>query len=284
MSRRAILIISLVVAVLALGGLVLHQKSRAPKFLTAPLPGTVYMEDMTWVELREAIRTGYTTVIVPTGGTEQNGPHGVLGKHNFIVRQAAGEIAAKLGKTVVAPVIKYVPEGDIDSREGHMAFPGTLSVPEEVFAAVLEATARSLKAHGFKLIAFIGDSGGNQAAQRHVADKLTQDWLADGVRVVHVERYYDAEQNGGMAYLLRQGESRESIGRHMGIRDTSELMAVYPEGVRMDRLEQAVGSYHEPTGVDGDPTRATAARGRKLLDLKVAAAVEDIAKVRKDMQ
>lgn len=284
MTRQNILIACVVVAALALAGLMLHQQSRAPKFLSAPLPGTVYMADMTWVEVREAMRAGYTTVIVPTGGTEQNGPHGVLGKHNFIVRQTAGEIAAKLGKTVVAPVMAYVPEGDIDTKEGHMAFPGTLSLPEDVFAAVLEATARSLKAHGFKLIVFIGDSAGNQAAQSAVAEKLTESWQQDGVRVLQVERYYDPEKNGGMAYLLGDGESRETIGYHMGIRDTSELMAAYPEGVRTDRLEQMQSRYSEATGANGIPSRATPARGRKLLDLKVAAAVEDIAAARKEMQ
>ncbi len=73
-------------------------------------------------------------------------------------------IARRLGKTLVAPVIAYVPEGNIDPPEGHMTSPGTISLPEPVFAAVLEATARSFIATGFKTILFIGDSGGNQAA------------------------------------------------------------------------------------------------------------------------
>src|SRR5713226_5040479 len=102
--------------------------------LTAPLPDTVEIADMTWVEVRSAIARGYTTVIVPSGGIEQNGPHMVLGKHDYIVGWAAAEIAKELGQTLVAPVIPYVPEGDYDPPTGHMRFAGTMGVPEDVYA------------------------------------------------------------------------------------------------------------------------------------------------------
>ncbi len=245
-----------------------------PRPLTAPLPATVYLEDMTWVEVREALAHGMTTAIVPTGGTEQNGPHMVLGKHNYIVRRAAGAIAEQLGDALVAPVVAYVPEGDTEPPSGHMAYPGTLSVPEPVFAAVLEHTARSLRAHGFTTIAFVGDSGGNQATQADVAARLTAEWAGSGVTVLHVGDYYAA--NGQIAWLRAQGESDAAIGRHAGIRDSSELMAVYPAGIRADRLERDGGRAIEPTGVSGDPRRASAERGEALLALKVEAAVRQI--------
>ena len=123
--------------------------------LTAPPTEEVHLEALTWVEARELIAGGKTVALVPTGGLEQNGPHLVLGKHNYIVRHTAGLIARDLGKALVAPVVAYVPEGEIEPPSGHMAFAGTLSVPEEVFAAVLEHTARSLRAHGFTLICFL---------------------------------------------------------------------------------------------------------------------------------
>ena len=88
---------------------------------------SVWIEELTWVEVRDAIRAGKTTLIFPTGGTEQNGPHMVLGKHNYIVKHNAGEIAKRLGNALVAPVLGYVPEGRIDPPEGHMRFPGTIS-------------------------------------------------------------------------------------------------------------------------------------------------------------
>ena len=245
-----------------------------PQPLTAPLPPTVFLEEMTWVEVREALARGKTTVIVPTGGVEQNGPHMVLGKHNYIVRRAAGAIAERLGDALVAPVMAYVPEGEIDPPSGHMAYAGTLSIPEPVFAAVLEHTARSLRAHGFTTIAFVGDSAGNQEAQAGVAAALSETWAGEGVTVLHVGDYYAA--NGQMAWLKAEGESEATIGHHAGIRDTSELMATYPGGIRPERLQRDGGRASEATGVSGDPRRASAERGEALLTLKIEAAVRQI--------
>src|ERR1700730_18163294 len=116
----------------------------ASRPLTAPLPDTVEIADMTWVEVRSAIARGYTTVIVPSGGIEQNGPHMILGKHDYIVRANAERIARELGHALVAPVISFVPEGDYDPPSGHLRFPGTIGVSDPAFAAVLGATARGL--------------------------------------------------------------------------------------------------------------------------------------------
>ena len=124
--------------------------------ISAPLSDKVHLEELTWVEVRDLVAQGKTIAIVPTGGTEQNGPHVVLGKHNYIVRFTAGKIAEELGNALVAPVISYVPEGRIEPPEGHMAFPGTISISEDLFEAVLESAARSLRAHGFKVICFVG--------------------------------------------------------------------------------------------------------------------------------
>ena len=66
---------------------------------------SVFVEDLTWTELRDEIRAGRTTVIVPVGGTEQSGPHIALGKHNARARALAARIAAALGNALVAPVI-----------------------------------------------------------------------------------------------------------------------------------------------------------------------------------
>jgi len=242
--------------------------------LDAPPPATVFLRDMTWVELRARIRAGAETVIVPTGGVEQNGPHMVLGKHGYIVTETARRIAVALGDAVVAPTIDTVPEGDVGRREGHMAFPGTISLPEPVFAALLENVAASLKAAGFRAILFLGDSGGNQVAQSEVAARLDGLWKTEGVRVIALTGYYDA--SCPVEWLKAQGFTEAEIGRHAGIRDTSELMAVHPEGIRPDRLAPGGGSYDEPTGADGDPSKATAETGERLLSLKVEAALSQI--------
>ena len=261
--------LALSLAVVLLGLAVWSSRS-----LTTAPPDTVHLEELTWVEVRESIRRGKTVAIVPTAGLEQNGPHMVLGKHGYVVRHTAERIAKALGNALVAPVLNYVPEGPVDPPEGHMRFAGTISLPEPVFAAVLDAAARSLRAHGFTLICFLGDSGGNQATQAEVAERLNAEWAGSGAAVLHVGDYYAA--NGQVDWLLAEGETREAIGSHAGIRDTSELMAAFPEGVRADMAARNGGRYLERTGVNGDPTRASAAIGRRMLELKVAAAFAQI--------
>lgn len=238
------------------------------------LPEQVYMEDMTWMEMRQALTTGFDTVLIPTGGTEQNGAHMVLGKHNFIVKYTAGKIAQQLGKTLVAPVIAYVPEGNITPPSGHMRFTGTLSVPETVFAQTLEATAASLKQHGFKVIAFLGDSGGNQAMQKQVADKLNRLWQSQGVKILQIDSYYDINQQ--LNYLSSQGFSALEIGQHAGIRDTSELMAIYPQGIRPPQLQDNSHADFVKLGSDGDTSKASSLLGMSLIELKIKAAVAQI--------
>lgn len=223
---------------------------------------------MTWVEVRDAVAAGKTTIIIPTGGTEQNGAHMITGKHNFIVAETARRIATKLGDALVAPVMAYVPEGDIAQREGHMAYPGSISVPPDTYARVLEAAAASFAIHGFKLVVFLGDSGPNQAPQLAVASMLSAQWAKDGVRVISAANYYAAPS--AVEFLKSEGETDAAIGSHASIRDTSELMAVFPAGVKLDKAAA------DKDGVVGDPSRATAARGEKLLAFKIDAAVKEI--------
>ena len=153
-------------------------------------PDTVFLDELTWTEVRDRIANGATTVIVGSAGTEQNGPHMVLGKHKFIIGNAAERIARRLGNALVAPIITYVPEGGIDPPTGHMRFAGSITLPNEYFKKICEYAARSLKAHGFTDIVFIGDSGGNRMGLREVAQGLNEKWRAGGARVHFFSDYY----------------------------------------------------------------------------------------------
>ncbi|MDX1402559.1 MAG: creatininase family protein, partial [Kiloniellales bacterium] len=102
----------------------------------------------------------------------------------------------------------------------------------------------------------------------------TADWVREGIKVLHLGDYYSA--NGQIEALIAEGETELSIGSHAGIRDSSELMAVYPKGVRVDAVAEEGGDYGEETGVIGDPTKASATRGEKLLTLKVRAALAQL--------
>ena len=202
--------------------------------MPAGTPDTVFLEELTSFEVRDLIKSGKTTIIFPTGGTEQNGPHMVLGKHNFIVRFTAGQIARRLGNALVAPVLAYVPEGNVDPPSGHMLFPGTITLPPEYFMKVTEYAARSFRQHGFKNIVLIGDSGPNQAGLKNVAEALSKEWSKTEVRVHYIAEYYD--DGPFQAWLKSQSESSDSIGTHGGISDTSQLLVLYPDGVRADKL------------------------------------------------
>jgi len=234
-------------------------------------PASVFIEDLTWIEVREAIDNGKTTIIVPTGGTEQNGPHMVLGKHNYLVEYKSGEIAKRLGDALVAPVLSYVPEGEINPPSGHMRFAGTISLPQEIFASVLEYTARSFRQHGFLDIVFIGDSGGNQVGQQLVSSALNEEWAATNVRVHHISAYYPGR---GDDWVISQGISAEAVGGHAGTHDTSSLMYLNPSMLRFDKMD--IGVQDDGQGHTGDPAQSTALFGKQILAMQISDAIDQI--------
>ena len=230
---------------------------------------TVFLDELSWTELRDEVRAGKTTVIVPVGGTEQSGPHIVLGKHNVRVRALAARIAAGLGNALVAPVIAYVPEGRIEPPAGHMRFAGTISIPEGAFDAVLEGAARSLRRAGFRDIVLIGDHGGYQQNLVKVAAALDREWAATPVRVHAIEEYFRVADRDFAQALRRQGFSDAEIGTHAGAADTSLALAIDEQLVRAARLHDG-SAFGVAEGVHGDPRRASAAAGRIGVDLIVA--------------
>lgn len=234
---------------------------------------TVFLDELTWTEVRDAVAAGRTTVIVPVGGTEQSGPHMALGKHNVRAHVLAGRIAGRLGNALVAPVVAYVPEGDVAGTAGHIRFAGTISVAPEAFRGVLEGAARSLRRAGFRDVVLIGDHGGYQSDLAAVAAKLNREWASTPVRVHHVAEYYRAATEPFAAALRQRGLSEAQIGSHAGSADTALMLAVDPRLVRADRLAQPPAAAE---GTYGDPRPATAALGQIGVDLIVAASVNAI--------
>ena len=242
----------------------------------AQAPKSVYLEDLTWTEVRDATTAGKTTIIVPIGGTEQSGPHMALGKHNVRVKVLAGKIAAALGNALVAPVVAYVPEGPTWPPAGHMRFPGTISIPEKTFVELLESAGRGFQVHGFKDIVFIGDHGGYQKAMKQAADSLNRDWAKTSVRAHAIDEYYRAADVEFAKVLKDKGYSSAEIGTHAGVADTSLTLAIDPELVRIDRMKSATPAKSD--GVYGDPRRSSAELGKQAVDLIV---VRTVAAIRK---
>ncbi len=258
--------------------------SLALALLVASVPGaagqtpdTVFLEELTWTEVRDAIRGGKTTIILPTGGTEQNGPHMALGKHNARVKILSERIARALGTALVAPVVAYVPEGGIAPPTGHMRFAGTITTPEDAFEKVLESAARSFRVHGFRNIVFLGDHGSTQAGQKAVAVRLNREWAAGPARVHAVEEYYRLSESETRQMLRARGYPDEELGRHAGLADTSLMLATDTRLVRAERLAQS-GAARDKDGVDGDPSRASADLGRPAVEMIVTRTAEAIRK------
>jgi len=236
---------------------------------------SVFLDDLTWTELRDDILAGKTTIIVPIGGTEQSGPHLALGKHNVRVKALAQKIAITLGNALVAPVIAYVPEGNVQPPTSHMRFPGTITVPDTTFERLLESAGRSFKLHGFRDIVLIGDHGSYQKSLTAVAQRLNREWAATPARAHAILEYYQASTTPYSQALRGRGVRDDEIGAHAGLADTSLAWAIDPALVRRDKLAAgAAGGAAE--GVTGDPRRSSAELGQLGVDAIVAATVEAI--------
>jgi creatinine amidohydrolase/Fe(II)-dependent formamide hydrolase-like protein len=254
-----------------------QRPADAPATMTAAKPpDTVLIEELTWAEVRDLVAAGTTNVIIGTAGTEQKGPHMVDGEHKFIMQYAADKIARGMGKTLVAPVITYVPEGGWDPPTGHMRYPGTITLPEDRFIELLVMAGRSLKASGFKNIYFLGESGGNRTGMRTAATRLNELW--HGAATAHwVDDYYTkshADQNTWITANIKI--PADQIGGHANLLDTSELLFVAPKHIRRDRL---TGNDYPNNGVSGDPAKSSPDIGKVFVQIKIDNALAQIKKM-----
>jgi creatinine amidohydrolase len=238
---------------------------------------SVFLEDLTWTELKAQIIAGKTTILIPIGGTEQSGPYMALGKHNARAKLLSEKIARNLGNALVAPVVAYVPEGGITPPTAHMRFPGTITVSDDVFEKMLASAARSFKLHGFRDVVFLGDHGGYQADLKVVADSLNREWASTSARAHALPEYYQTTQTDYVQFLKSKGYSNDEIGKHAGLSDTSLMLALDPQMVRLGQLPSAT----KPTagqGVLGDPRRSSAELGQPGIDAVVIKTVAAIKK------
>ena len=229
-----------------------------------PIPAhdSVWMAELTWMEVRDAIAAGRTTAIVPTGGMEDNGPFLATAKHDVIVAAACTRIAQQLGNALCAPVLSLVPQGNPASPTGHMRYPGTLSLREDTFVQVLLDIGESLHQHGFELIVFIGDSGGNQAGLEAAADQLNTRWSEPAA--LHVPEFYDYDELTDFLENELGIVEPQDDGLHDDYLVTTMMMAVDPHTVRhRERLGTGLASINGLSIEDAD---AAAAVGRRLLD------------------
>ena len=216
-----------------------------------------------------------TTVIVPIGGTEQNGPHIALGKHNVRVQALSKKIALTLGDALVAPVLAYVPEGRLQPPTAHMRFPGRPPCRAKRLRRSLSTRrgASSFTAFG---TSFSGRPRGLPGERKAVADRLNREWAATPVRVQAVRNTIGSPRPNTCRRSSTGAIGTRKSARTPGSPIRRSLLAVDPRQVRMDRLRS--GASPGAPMAYGDPRRSSAELGQLGVDAVVARTVEAIRK------
>lgn len=232
---------------------------------------TVRMEEMTWMEIRDAIRAGKTTAILGAGGLEQRGPYVNISNHNNSIRVETELIARRLGNALVAPSVGIGPGNP--AAPGN---PGSFSLRRDVFKMVLTDIATTLKQNGFRHIILIGDNGGNQVPMREVAAELNAAWAGSQTTVHHVPEYYATHGMIDKTGLRELGINTVPDGgsAHTSYRVEALNLLANPDNVRL-KQRMAAGKT-TVTGVDLLPVEKTIAIANKLLEMKVGPTVKAI--------
>lgn len=151
---------------------------------------SVWIEELSWMEVRDLIKDGYTTVFLGTGGVEKNGPYTATGKHNYVLKTTLEVIARKNTKTLVAPIVTWEP----CNPDNPNLTPGSFCVSQETYRALLRDAITSLKSQGFKDIVMVAESGGNPPGMIEVAKELNSKWMGKPSRVFYLAEYYDEDR------------------------------------------------------------------------------------------
>jgi creatinine amidohydrolase len=249
-----------------------EQEAAKPR----PIPAldSVWIEELTYLEVRDAIKAGKTTALVFAGSTEQNGPYLPGGKHQYAIRLVAEAIARKLGNALVAPVIP-LEAGNPDNPYINW---GSLYLSPETFQSVLRDVATSLKSQGFTHVMLMGDSGGDAAGLRAVAQELAPKW-AGSAAIHHIPEFYNWGTPGGVRqFVLDSGipEKLNADGIHDEYAITAVLMLADPQHVRLD--QRVAAGRATINGVDILPKEKTIEMGRRIVEFRADNAVTAIRK------
>jgi creatinine amidohydrolase/Fe(II)-dependent formamide hydrolase-like protein len=237
---------------------------------------SVWLEELTWLEVRDAMRAGKTTIIVATGGMEQNGPYLATGKHNYVNRAGCEAIARKLGNALCAPNVPFVPEGSFDPPSGAMMYPGSVGVSDATFQALLSDIANSFRVTGFENVILIGDSGGNQRGMKEVASTLAPKWAGTKSRIHYIAEYYD-NFNQVVEYAEKTfGWKQVPDGSHDDALITAIIMTVNPDHVRMK--QRAAKGLTKTNSIELAPVTKAVEVGRAIVNRRAEITVDAIKK------
>ena len=222
----------------------------------------VWIEELTMMEVRDALAEGKTTALILTGGIEENGPYLTTGKHNHVLRVMGESIARRLGDALIAPIVALEPGNPANSRS-----PGTVVLSRGTYEAMLTDMATSLRSQGFQNIILIGDSGGNQRSMATVADALSTAWRGDSGGIYHIPEYYNYDDVVDYQRdVLGVDEDPRLEGLHDDYYITSIIMNDDPQHVRLEqRIEAGKASIN---GISIVPIEQTIEHGRRLIEFR----------------
>ena len=256
--------------------------ARREAEMKAPRPidalDSVWTEELTWMEVRDAIAGGKTTALILTGGVESNGPYLATGKHNIILKVMGDAIARKLGNALVAPVLTLEP----GRPDGPRVPPGSVFLSQETYRAVLSDMAMSLKSMGFKNIIMMGDSGGNQGAMKEVTAALNAKVTDGSARFYFIPEYYDYAsaqrfvRQSGINEQIKEGASSGSDGIHDEYTIDAIMAVADPKTIRIEQRTKA--NKATINGVNLLPIEKTIEMGRKIVEFRATQTVEAIRK------
>ena len=250
--------------------------------MAAPRPidalDSVWTEELTWMEVRDAIKAGKTTGIILTGGVESNGPHLATGKHNYVLKVMGEAIARKLGNALVAPIVTLEP----GRPDGDRVPPGSVFLSNATYKAVLTDMATSMKSMGFTTVIMMGDSGGNQTPMKEVTAELGEKYKGSSTRFLFIPEYYDYAsaqkflQSNGVPEQIEIGASQGSDKIHEEY-SIDALMSLYdPKTIRIEQRTKA--NRATINGVSLLPMSKTLENAKKIVDVRATLAVNAIHK------
>jgi creatinine amidohydrolase len=239
---------------------------------------TVWIEEQSWMETRDAIRAGKTIAIIGSGGNEQNGPYAPNGKHNYVLRTTCEALARRLGNALCAPIVTLEPGNP--EREG--LTPGSVFITQATFNAILTDMSTSLKSMGFKDIVMIADSGGNVNGMRDTAAALNAKWQGTPARAHYISEYYE-EDKWSFNYLktlgIMQKPDVQSATRwdiHDDYHYEALVALVDPKLVRPEQRIKA--KKFSINGVEIGSVAKLLENGRKLADYRAKITADAIQK------
>jgi len=242
---------------------------------------TVWLEELTQPEFRDLLKDGYTTVLIMTGGVENNDGNLSMNKHNINNRLHGELIARRMGKTLVAPLVTLEP-----GNAGQAITPGKAGpmISQATYVALLYDIGNYLRSMGFKEIYYLGDSGGNGRGMQAAADSLTKVYAEspDKVYFKHVPEYYN-HTSVVQPYIqnelkipegIRIGASTGTSGLHEELAIDATLALADPTSIRYEQRKKV--GQDEINGIKFQSLAWLQDLGRKVAELRVTTTVKAI--------